>query len=45
MTSKTLKDKKEQLIEELISQVKPSEILSKDGLFSQLKKQLQEFRV
>ena len=30
------------LVDELLSQVDPSEILSKDGLFSKLKKQLIE---
>ena len=30
------------LVDELLSQVDPSEILSKDGLFSKLKKQLVE---
>ena len=30
----------DQLIEELISQVNPDEVLSKDGLFSQLKKRI-----
>ena len=32
----------EKLIEELISQVNPSDILKKDGLFSKLKKQIVE---
>ena len=32
----------DQLIEELISQVNPDEVLSKDGLFTQLKKRIIE---
>ena len=35
-------DTTSKLVDELLSQVDPSEILSKDGLFSKLKKQLVE---
>ena len=42
MTKERLEKTTERLVDELIAQVDPSEILSKDGLFSRLKKQLVE---
>ena len=46
MAQKVIKNNTEattsKLVDELLSQVDPSEILSKDGLFSKLKKQLIE---
>lgn len=42
MAQKTIENTTNKLVEELLSQVEPSEILSKDGLFSKLKKQLVE---
>ncbi|MSO13296.1 putative transposase for insertion sequence element ISRM3-like [Rickettsiales endosymbiont of Trichoplax sp. H2] len=40
--SKKTTDTATKLVDELLSQVDPSEILAKDGLFSKLKKQLVE---
>jgi transposase-like protein len=42
MTKQTVQSTTDKLVDELLSQVNPSEILSKDGLFSKLKKQLVE---
>ena len=43
MTPKvSTQDVTERLVSELVSQVDPSEILSKDGLFAKLKKQIVE---
>ena len=43
MTKQTqIKTTTDKLVDELLSQVNPKDILSKDGLFSKLKKQLVE---